>query len=105
VHSFGGVIERHHMYDIHQVYSLSSSSVPIVLLLPCFPVDNQPPELSSITGLYCCLDDGHVGSLLCCRLFLAGYCMCQPAVCGRVVLLASQHLQCESKKTNDIFCY
>jgi len=52
VHSLGAVIERHQMYDVHEVYARSSCSIPVVFLLPCLSPDDQPAGLSSMPGLH-----------------------------------------------------
>ena len=56
VHSLGAVVKRHHAYDVREVYTRSSCSVPVVFLLPASPADDQPAELTSMSGLHGYMD-------------------------------------------------
>jgi len=53
VHALGAVVERHHVYDIHELYAQSSCCVPVVFLLPQTSAAHQTPERCSTMGLHC----------------------------------------------------
>jgi len=89
VHALGAVIERHHVYDIHELYAQSNCCVPVVFLLPQTSAAHQTPERCSTMGLHCDL----VVLSTACTIWL--FKPMQPLFSfGVVPFLAGQHYLC-----------